>query len=163
MPIGVSEIYIYSNDGSTQLAQFSVGYAPEVTATGVEDYWAYSGSGTFLGLATSANATTPTYAVGDEIAVELSRDDVYLYIVEEAASGVLIKYKGETVDSLASGESIVLHTTGKKLTGDIEVVAPAESGGGGQTKIGVRTRVVEPVASTIAVKVPNIVISASAE
>ena len=40
-----------------------------------------------------------------------------------------IKYK-DTVISVEAGQTATLHTTDKKLTGDIEVTAPAESGGG---------------------------------
>lgn len=40
-----------------------------------------------------------------------------------------IKYKSQTI-AIEAGETATLHTTDKKLTGDIEVTAPAESGGG---------------------------------
>lgn len=125
MPVGVTNIYIYSNNGSTQLAQITVGHSPDVTATGIEDFWTYSGSGTFLGLSTSANATTPTYVVGDEIPVSLTSNTVNLYVVEKASTdAVTIEYNGTVIASLEAGQTATLFTKNKKMESDIMVTVP---------------------------------------
>lgn len=130
MPVGVTNIYIYSNDGSTQLSYFSYGFTPvEVTDNGLGQY-TYSGSGTFLGLATSANATTPTYAVGDEIALSLGGDTLNLYIVEEAASGVIITYNNAVIASLKAGQSASLPCKDKPMHTDVVVTVPEGMGAG---------------------------------
>ena len=55
-----------------------------------------------------------------------------------------IKYKSSTI-SLEAGQTATLHTAGQKLTGDIEVTAPKD-GGGGDTR-DVRTVCVHAAAS----------------
>lgn len=90
-------MYIYSNDGQTQLAWHdALGETLKLVSDGVmskaskEDpaqEYTYSGSGTFLGLATSPNATTPTYSApsssGWANGVTISNGTYY--IVEEAS------------------------------------------------------------------------------
>lgn len=91
-------IYIYSNDGLTKLTTFYpvMGDTTTVTITdtGAEyradnsvnvnfGTYTYSGDKVFIGLATSANATEPTYAVGDTFTFPAyASNDLNLYIVE---------------------------------------------------------------------------------
>ena len=69
---------VYSNDGSSLKKTISIPIGDTVTFTvksggfsgnggGYYYSYTYSGNKTFLGIATSANATTPTYAVGDTL------------------------------------------------------------------------------------------------
>lgn len=86
-----STIEILSNDGSTTLyfdgsaAVIGDTFELIVTATGVGGVcsYVYSGDKTFLGVATTPNATTPTYPVGSSFE---STESVSLYIVEQAAT-----------------------------------------------------------------------------
>lgn len=85
-------IEIRSNDGQTQLYQYREGNYPTtvtVTSTGCTidfgeegiDTYTYSGTKTFVGLATTANSTTTTYAVGDTF--DLPNGENVYYIVEQ--------------------------------------------------------------------------------
>lgn len=90
-------IEIRSNDGQTVLYQYREGnYPTTVTVTstgctidfgveGIETY-TYSGTKTFAGLATTANATTATYAVGDTF--DLPAGSTYYYIVEQGGASM---------------------------------------------------------------------------
>ena len=85
-------IGINSNDGSQSLKSWQSGSNTptiSVTSTGVTDgttTYTYSGDKTFLGVATSANATEPTYAVGNDYTLSLTSGTyLELYIVEAVA------------------------------------------------------------------------------
>ena len=89
MAIGGGYVTIQSNDGSTTLYEnvddFS-SMSVTVTSTGatisseyVNDTYTYTGDKNFLGLAVTANATSPDYAIGDT-----AGDGTY-YIVESAS------------------------------------------------------------------------------
>jgi hypothetical protein len=76
-------IFIYSNDGTTVLetvaaAQGSITVQETGFSAALGSY-EYGGDKKFLGFATSANATEPTYAIGDTFTVS---SDTTLYIVE---------------------------------------------------------------------------------
>lgn len=87
MPVGVDFFDIYSNDGSTLLEEITtdvdliVTDATITTDTGTV-LWTYSGDKVFLGLALTANATEPTYNIGDTIYNTQSTITTDLYIVE---------------------------------------------------------------------------------
>jgi hypothetical protein len=101
----------------------SAGFEFTVNSGNGTETYTYSGNLKFLGFSTSANKTTPDYAIGDTIGV-LGGGVSVLYIVEEeAAIGVTIKYKDTTI-SIKDGQTITLHTTDKKLTEDLEIIAP---------------------------------------
>lgn len=76
-------IFIYSNDGTTVLESVSAAQGSiTVQETGFSaalGSYEYGGDKKFLGFATSANATEPTYAIGDTFTVS---SDTTLYIVE---------------------------------------------------------------------------------
>ncbi|MBR6515934.1 MAG: hypothetical protein IKT40_03670 [Bacilli bacterium] len=82
-------IFVYSNDGSTLLKSVSAeGSNIQVNEAGFADAlgeYTYNGDKKFLGLATSANATTPTYAIGDSFTIN---SDTNLYIVEDEANAI---------------------------------------------------------------------------
>lgn len=113
---------IYSNDGSEILAEIinpSATYY--VIETGLDyNIYTYSGTKTFLGLATSANATTPTYAIGDSFT---TNSDTNLYIVEEETSSsnkkLNIIYQGETLATLNVGDAKLLEVKDFKMEDDL--------------------------------------------
>ena len=82
-----SVIFIYSNDGATLLYSLAASGGDEivVSETGLSSSsgpaYTYSGDKKFIGVSTSANATTPTYAIGDSFSTGSS--DMTVYIVEE--------------------------------------------------------------------------------
>lgn len=101
--IGDGYLYIYSNDGSTQLGYYVMtisengGNYAIVTDSGANIYYnsgvymlgfTYSGNLKFLGFATEPNATEPTYTIGDKFLwaanpnVNYGQDVTNLYIVE---------------------------------------------------------------------------------
>lgn len=100
---------LYYNSGDTSMQQWVV------TETGAyykdNEYYKYTYEGTkkFIGLATTANATTPTYAIGDTFTCEQSTD-VILYIVETEKKTNEEIFK-EKMDALAI--SIVNKSGGK--------------------------------------------------
>lgn len=80
---------IYSNDGTTSLYYNSGDTSLKeytVTETGIaengNELYVYEGNKHFIGLATEANATTPTYKIGDTFTCGQSTDEVF-YIVEQ--------------------------------------------------------------------------------
>lgn len=81
----------------------------------------YGGSGTFLGVATSANASTPTYAVGTTFYTASST--LNLYVVETGGGGgggtMTIKYNGQTLYSGTGTKT--LQCSGKMMSGNVEV------------------------------------------
>lgn len=100
----VSYTKIYSNDGSTVLFTSSQSYATgngasaTVTETGVtfpSETYTYSGNKKFLGISSSANATTPKYAIGD--AFTLGVESGSLYVVEEEAKEYTLRIDGVEV------------------------------------------------------------------
>lgn len=86
-------LYIYNNDGSTRLHILSWGYAPfTVTNKGLisklDETYIWEHSTNILGFATQANATEPTYSVGDNFNTALTN----IYIIEDVEHhAVLIK------------------------------------------------------------------------
>ena len=123
---------IYSNDGSTLLwsGSFENTATCTVNSGGVHiarsdqfvgDY-GYGGGGTFKGIATSANASTATYAVGDTFYTASST--LNLYIVDEGGGGggggtVTIKYNGSTIYTGTAKKT--LQCSGKVMAGNVEV------------------------------------------
>ena len=93
-----NQMYIVSNDGTTQLATWDgTSYSPfTVTSTGVKNsqntaLYTYSGNDTFIGLATTVGATAPVYAIGDTFTTTAGS---VLYIV----TAQVITYKKMTYD-----------------------------------------------------------------
>lgn len=73
----MANVVIYSNDGNTQLAFYSfmmgLPNITDFTSAGClfsdgddDEYFTYSGTGTFIGFATTANASTPVLSVGND-------------------------------------------------------------------------------------------------
>ena len=81
----------------------------------------YGGTGTFLGVATSPNASTPTYEVGDTFYTASST--LNLYVVETGGGGgggtVTIKYNGSTIYTGTAKKT--LQCSGKVMAGNVEV------------------------------------------
>ena len=87
--IATASLDVYSNDGSQTLyysldnpSSFNI----TVTSTGFtndagSDY-TYSGTGTFRGLATSPNQTTPTYGIGATVTIPVQPAITGLYVVD---------------------------------------------------------------------------------
>lgn len=110
MAVSGALIYIYSNDGLTQLTTFYpvIGGTTTVTITdtGAEykadnassvnsGTYTYSGDKVFIGLATSANATEPTYAIGDKFTFPAyASNNLNLYIVEQALPEYTLRIDG---------------------------------------------------------------------
>lgn len=127
---------ILSNNGETTLFSFIVPMAGgtfTVTAIGVDfvsagassnsGTYTYSGDKTFLGLATSVNATTPTYTIGDTF--EGEQTDTDYYIVEgEKEPKVTITYNDNVIASLEAGQTATLQCNGKKMVSDVIVTTP---------------------------------------
>lgn len=102
---------IYSNDGSTVLFTSSQRYAsgggasatvtetgvtfPDGVSTTVLETYTYSGNKKFLGISMSANATTPTYAIGDTFTLGVESGS--LYVVEEEAKEYTLRIDGVEV------------------------------------------------------------------
>lgn len=89
MAVVHNTISIYSNDGTAVLGSVAVAESSiTVQETGFSDAlgsYEYGGDKKFLGFATSANATEPTYAIGDTFTVS---NDTTLYIVESNADSI---------------------------------------------------------------------------
>ena len=125
---------IYSNDGNTLLwsGSFENSLTCTVSSTGIHfvrgdqftgDY-GYGGDGTFLGVATSSGASTPTYAVNDTFYTASST--LNLYLVDEGGGGggsgggtVTIKYNGSTIYTGSAKKT--LQCSGKVMAGNVEV------------------------------------------
>lgn len=128
MPVATGNmIYFYSNDGTYLESYHGLGdYAVIETGlieTGSGDIFTYSGEKKFIGFASSANATSPTYPIGSTIT--LSGSDISLYIVEEEKEPkVTISYNENVIASLGAGQSATLQCNGKKMVGDVKVTAP---------------------------------------
>lgn len=123
---------IYSNDGSKLLwsGSFENTLTCVVSSSGIAftrgdqftGNFGYGGSGTFLGVATSPNASTPTYEVGDTFYTASST--LNLYIVDTGGGGggggtVTIKYNGSTIYSGSATKT--LQCSGKVMAGNVEV------------------------------------------
>lgn len=106
-------ISVYSNDGSTLLENVSAeGSTIKVNEAGFADAlgaYTYDGEKKFLGLATSANATTPTYAIGDSFTIN---SDTNLYIVEEQPKEYTLRIDGVEVTNY---ENIIVNGVSYKL------------------------------------------------
>ena len=125
---------VYSNDGSSLKKTISIPIGDTVTFTvksggfsgnggGYYYSYTYSGNKTFLGIATSANATTPTYAVGNTFSWTSSSSGKKVYIVEEdtQTSSVKITYDGEVIATVTNGQTVTLSCAGKLMQSDIVV------------------------------------------
>lgn len=133
MATNASYIYIYSNDGSERLSSYSTSVTTHtVTESGIaengSEKWAYAGTNTFLGFATSPNATEPTYAIGSSITVEINGGSTTLYIVEATTSGVTIEYNGSVVATIPNGNTATLPVADKKMKSDIVITVPEAEG-----------------------------------
>ena len=121
---------IYSKDGNTLLwsGSFENTATCTVNSSGVHfargdqfvGDFGYGGSGTFLGIATSANASSPTYAVGTTFYTASST--LNLYIVDTGGGGggsMTIKYGSQTLYSGTGTKT--LECSGKVMSGNIVV------------------------------------------
>ena len=82
--------------------------------------YGYGGVGTFQGVSTSPNASTPTYAVGTTFYTASST--LNLYVVETGGGGggtVTIKYNGSTIYTGTATKT--LQCAGKVMAGNVEV------------------------------------------
>lgn len=128
MPVATGNmIYFYSNDGTYLESYHGLGdYAVIETGlieTGSGNIFTYSGEKKFIGFASSANATSPTYPIGSTIT--LSGSDILLYIVEEDKEPkVTITYNENVIASLGAGQTATLQCNGKKMIDNIIVTAP---------------------------------------
>lgn len=130
MAVNVVYVYIYSNDGAQVLHEYLTG-ANSLTVTdkgclyndSVE--WTYEGTNAFLGFATSPNATEPTYAIGDSVALTLGGSDAF-YVVERKSepSGVTVEYNGSVIATIENGNKATLPIKDKKMKSDIVVTVP---------------------------------------
>ena len=121
-------ISIYSNDGTSLLysnGDWYTGYNIEVTETGLAHTEGFSTSYDYgksiLGFATSANATEPTYAVGDTFQISA---DTTLYVIEAKSSGVTVEYNGSVVATIENGNKATLPIKDLKMKSDIVVTVP---------------------------------------
>lgn len=122
---------IYSNDGSRLLwsGSFENTATCTVSSGGVHFVrgdqftgdFGYGGAGTFLGIATSANASTPTYATGTTFYTATST--LNLYIVEEvediSSANVTIRYGDQVL--YTGPDSKTIKCSGKLMEDDIIV------------------------------------------
>ena len=130
MAANVAYVYIYSNDGAQVLHEYLTG-ANSLTVTdkgclyndSVE--WTYEGTNTFLGFATSPNATEPTYVIGDSVSLTLGGSDAF-YVVERKSepSGVTVEYNGSVVATIENGNKATLPIADKKMKSDIVITVP---------------------------------------
>lgn len=137
-------IYVKSNDGSTQL--FNAWSTSNTTVTITESgftlsggtiygdgsTYTYEGNKTLLGFATSANATEPTYTTGDTLTLTADGVNMHLYIVEGEAepttSGVTVEYNSSVVATIPSGNTAALPVKDKKMKSDIVISVPESDG-----------------------------------
>lgn len=132
-------ISIYSNDGVTQLAYFSLSAADTntltVTDTGAElngETYTYSGDKTFLGLATSANATETTYSIGDTFTAPAYTSTVDLYIVEgEAETTPTAESVKTKLQSLITASNAKTGKSDANLTDAVNTLLEGYGQGGG--------------------------------
>ena len=113
---GTYKFDILSNDGTTRLIFNYFGNTGDielltVSSTGLnykeQALYTYSGEKTFIGFSTFANATEPTYAVGDEFTFYAETEETLtLYIVEEGDEG---EHTPTTVDISTLGLSEGTH------------------------------------------------------
>lgn len=129
--ISTASLEVYSNDGSQTLynhldapSSFNI----TVTSTGftsdgigVSNY-TYSGTGTFRGLATSANQTTPTYGIGATVNIPKQPDFTKLYVVDVPEPTP--SFDGKI--NITKSAGVVLKTQGKYCDQDITVVPVLE-------------------------------------
>lgn len=125
-------ISIYSNDGTSLLysnGDWYTGYNIEVTETGLAHTEGFDNSydheKSILGFATSANATEPTYAVGDTFQISA---DTTLYVIEAKSNGVTVEYNGLVVATVEGGNTATLPIKDKKMKSDIMITVPESSG-----------------------------------
>ena len=114
----------------------TIKYSDTIVYMSIEDtYWDYMYQGMLMFELTNAELMK---GYGQIITIETDQtvDDTFATWFEanakpytESTSAVEITYKGETI-SLEAGETIALHTSGKKLTEDLVIKANATSSGG---------------------------------
>ena len=142
-------IMIDSNDGNTQLATFNTMYMEStydmvirengIDFSGVRTTdnmviptvsWNYEGSGKFLGLSETMNATAPDEgcSVGSTIKFK-GLDDAYYYIVEGVASNdkVVVTYNESTIAELEPGQTAKLSCKNTQMESDLTVVVPQDA------------------------------------
>lgn len=132
-------LQIYSNDGSTSLFYDSAatpGTSYVVNETGLMNradtqVYTYTGNKKFIGFADVANATVPTYAIGDFTSTVPVADYLTLYIVEEeekpSSNKYEVLYNDEVIGIVAPGEKLVIHCAGDTMEYNL-VVRPASDG-----------------------------------
>ena len=125
-------ISIYSNDGTSLLysnGDWYTGYNIEVTETGLAHTEGFDNSydheKSILGFATSANATEPTYAVGDTFQISA---DTTLYVIEAKSNGVTVEYNSAVVATIPSGNKATIPVADKKMKSDIVISVPESDG-----------------------------------
>lgn len=95
-------LYIYSNDGSELLKSLDADPTESIPieSDGFTTHYGsytYSGNKNFIGLATTTNATTPTYAVGDAFTLGTSYMSYTFYIVEQEIPKYTLRIDGVEV------------------------------------------------------------------
>ena len=95
-------LYIYSNDGSELLKSLDADPTESIPieSDGFTTHYGsytYSGNKKFIGLATSANVITPTYAVGDTFTLGTSYMSYTFYIVEQEIPKYTLRIDGVEV------------------------------------------------------------------
>lgn len=132
-------LYIKSNDGTADAGTLAIYDASgasliTVTATGATsdfsgaDAYTYGGNKEFLGFAEVANATEPTYAIGDTFYAS-GEGTVYIVEAEATASGVTVEYNGSVVATIPSGNKATIPIKDLKMKTDIVITVPSGSGG----------------------------------
>lgn len=148
MAMTLYQTNIYNNDGSVLLWQGAISKSVTitVTATGATIYasdnfdgkWVYGGSGTFKGIAISANATTPTYGIGSEFTTGTSTLNLYAVVEGDSGSGggdsgggsvkptiahLEISYSGNVLASLDVEDAVTktLLCAGKAMASDVVI------------------------------------------
>lgn len=122
MAIGYTVI-VMSNDGSKTLANpMVVTQNFVVTENGLyngletEPWYYYEGDGTFLGLAGTANAATPSYPVGS---MGTLRTGINRFYVVEAPT-VAVKYNDTEISRFGVGK-LTVKCSGKVMLGNIVI------------------------------------------
>lgn len=132
-------LYIKSNDGTADAGTLAIYDASgasliTVTETGATsdfsgaDAYTYGGNKEFLGFAEVANATEPTYAIGDTFYAS-GAGTVYIVEAEPTTTAVTVEYNGSTVATIENGNKATLPIKDLKMKSDIVITVPkAESG-----------------------------------
>lgn len=127
-------LYIKSNDGTADAGMLAIYNASgasliTVTATGATsdfsgaDAYTYDGSKEFLGFAEVANATEPTYAIGDTFYAS-GEGTVYIVEAEPTTTAVTVEYNGSVVATIENGNKATLPIKDLKMKTDIVITVP---------------------------------------